>query len=582
MTANRQALGALGGVVSAAAGVAAAEGTAAVLDGTSPVTGVATWVIDRSPYGVVRWAIDSFGSADKVVLVGGILATIGVLAAVAGWVGVRRPAPALGMAATLGAVGLLAAGTARASADALPERLVPSLVAMVVSTLALWAALRALRRSAPVPVVASAGGSEPWPDDERPAADVMAAVADAGGAGEAGPPRRARGYVAADRPTGPEPEWPGGPERPAVVIPGRRPGEDPPGFDRRGFLTAMGAAGIVGVSGGTAWRAFGGSGLDTRAVQIAHPQSRAPRVVDADFGIPKVSPYFTPTKDFYRVDTSIIVPQVRADEWELRIHGMVERPVTLTYADLMRRRLVERDITLACVSNEIGGDLVGNARWVGARIDEILREARPKAGANAVKQTSVDGWTCGTPLSALTDGRDSILAVAMNGEPLTPEHGFPVRMVVPGLYGFVSATKWVVDIEVTRFDLFEAYWTPRGWAEQAPIKTQTRLETPRPYGDQPPGPTTVAGVAWAQGRGISKVEIQVDDGPWQTATLAPWYNKDTWRHWKWEWDAPRDHRTFNLAVRAYDGKGVVQTEKVSPSLPDGVSGYHYALTTVVL
>jgi DMSO/TMAO reductase YedYZ molybdopterin-dependent catalytic subunit len=369
------------------------------------------------------------------------------------------------------------------------------------------------------------------------------------------------------------------PERPAVIIPGRRPGQD--GYDRRGFLHAAGAVGTLGVAGAFAWRSFSlEPGFDSRlAVRAPRPDSAAGAATGADFEIPRLTPYFTPTKDFYRVDTSIIVPRVDARKWRLRIHGMVENPIELSYADLMGRKLIERDITLTCVSNEIGGDLAGNARWVGARIDEVLREARPLPAANAVKSTSVDGWTAGTPLSALTDGRDALFAMTMNGEPLTYDHGFPVRMVVPGLYGYVSATKWVKDIEVTRFDRFQAYWTQRGWSAQGPIKTATRVDLPVPFKDTPAGRTVVAGVAWAQHRGISKVEVQIDGEPWRVAELSPWNNVDTWRQWRLEVDLKKGTR--NITARAYDGAGVLQTDKNAPSLPDGATGYHNALVYAV-
>jgi DMSO/TMAO reductase YedYZ molybdopterin-dependent catalytic subunit len=306
--------------------------------------------------------------------------------------------------------------------------------------------------------------------------------------------------------------------------------------------------------------------------RLPKPAYAAPAVTGADFGLVGLTPYFTPNGDFYRVDTSLQVPQLDARTWELRIDGMVENPVTIRYADLLAGRLIERDVTLTCVSNEVGGDLVGNARWLGLPIRDLLAAARPKAGADAVRSHSVDGWTAGTPLSALTDpGRDAMLAIGMNGVPLPAEHGYPVRMVVPGLYGYVSATKWVTRLEVTRFDAFQAYWTRRGWAPQGPVKTESRIDLPRPYGEIRPGRTTIAGVAWAQHRGIAKVEVQVDDGAWQTATLAAWDNPDTWRQWRLDWTAPRG--THNLTVRATDGTGAVQTAQITQTIPDGATGY---------
>jgi DMSO/TMAO reductase YedYZ molybdopterin-dependent catalytic subunit len=229
-------------------------------------------------------------------------------------------------------------------------------------------------------------------------------------------------------------------------------------------------------------------------------------------------------------------------------------------------------VTLACVSNEVGGDLIGNARWLGVPIGPLLRQAGPAADADMVLSRSADGWTCSTPLAVLTDGRDALFAIGMNGEPLPVEHGFPVRMVVPGLYGYVSATKWVTELKVTRFDRDEAYWTPRGWSAQGPVKTSSRIDVPRPGAGVPAGTVAVAGVAWAQHRGIRAVEVQVDDGAWQPATLAAEASVDTWRQWVYRWQATAgQHR---LRVRATDGTGAVQVEALAPPAPDGATGWH--------
>jgi DMSO/TMAO reductase YedYZ molybdopterin-dependent catalytic subunit len=242
----------------------------------------------------------------------------------------------------------------------------------------------------------------------------------------------------------------------------------------------------------------------------------------------------------------------------------------LTFADLLARPMVERDVTLSCVSNEVGGSLVGNAVWRGARLADLLDEAGVQPGATQLFSTSADGWTCGSPVSAIMDGRDALLAVAMNGEPLPISHGFPVRLVVPGLYGYVSATKWVVDLKLTTFDDV-AYWVPRGWAQQAPIKTMSRIDVPRTE-QVPAGTLAVAGVAWAVHRGISKVEVQVDDGPWQAARLGTVPSDDTWVQWVLEWDArPGDHV---VTVRATDGAGRLQPEEPADPAPDGAQGWH--------
>jgi DMSO/TMAO reductase YedYZ molybdopterin-dependent catalytic subunit len=341
---------------------------------------------------------------------------------------------------------------------------------------------------------------------------------------------------------------------------------------------ALGAAG----AGGLAISRVLPGGVDdaTRAaIKIPAPASRAkalPAGVSAE--VAGTSRFVTPNTAFYRVDTLLTVPKLDPRNWELRVHGMVDRELRFNLADLLGRRLVERDITLTCVSNEVGGPYVGNARWIGVPIAEILREAGVRAGADAVKSTSVDGLTIGTPLKALTDGRDAIFAVAMNGEPLPFEHGFPVRMVVPGLYGYVSATKWIVDFEVTRFEDFSAYWTDRGWSVEAPIKTSSRIDVPKGFARIKAGPAVAAGVAWAQNRGIAKIEVQVDEGPWQEATLALEDTIDTWRQWTLRWNAtPGNHR---LTVRATDADGQVQTTDRAAPRPNGSSGLHNTVVMV--
>jgi DMSO/TMAO reductase YedYZ molybdopterin-dependent catalytic subunit len=254
----------------------------------------------------------------------------------------------------------------------------------------------------------------------------------------------------------------------------------------------------------------------------------------------------------------------------------VRTPITLTWADLLKRPMVERYITLSCVSNEVGGYLIGNARWLGVPIQDLLDEVGPDDGADQVVSRSVDGFTAGTPTKALRDGRDAMIAIAMNGEPLPIEHGFPARMVVPGLYGYVSATKWLAELELTTFADFDAYWIPRGWAQLAPIKTESRIDKPR-AGTMVSGQTVIAGVAWAPHRGIAKVEVRVDEGTWQPATLAAVASVDTWRLWSLPWHAtPGDH---TLSVRATDNAGETQTEAIADPAPDGATGWHTVRVT---
>lgn len=297
----------------------------------------------------------------------------------------------------------------------------------------------------------------------------------------------------------------------------------------------------------------------------------------ADLGIPGQEPWVTPIRDFYRIDTVLTPPLIDPAEWRLRIHGMVERELTLTYQDLLDRGLTDAWITICCVSNPVGGDLIGNTVWGGVPIKGLLEEVGIKPGADALLSTSDDGWTCGTPLAALTDGRDAILAITMDGEPLPIVHGFPVRQVVPGLYGYVSATKWVVDWEVTRFSDFQAYWTQRGWGERGPIKTGSRIDLPA-SGDLQPGRVTVAGVAWRQHVGVTQVEVRIDRGPWQRAELGQAPSADTWVQWTIPWDATEgDHL---IESRATDGAGVPQTAKRANVLPDGATGYDSVFVSV--
>jgi Oxidoreductase molybdopterin binding domain len=271
---------------------------------------------------------------------------------------------------------------------------------------------------------------------------------------------------------------------------------------------------------------------------------------------------------------------VPLDGWTLRIHGLVDRPLELSYRDLLSRRLVEERITLTCVSNEVGGEYLGNAAWLGVPIRDLLGEAAVRDGADAVRSTSADGFMAGTPLSVLLDEqRNALVAIGMNGEPLPLDHGFPARMVTPGLYGFVSATKWLVDLEVTRFADFTAYWTSRGYAAQAPIKTSSRIDVPRSFARVKAGPTQIAGVAWSQDRGIERVEVRVDDGPWRAARLAAEDNVNTWRQWVHVWGARRGNHT--LTVRATDKSGYTQTAERAPIAPDGATGWHTVNVTVV-
>ena len=302
-----------------------------------------------------------------------------------------------------------------------------------------------------------------------------------------------------------------------------------------------------------------------------------PRGAGVEVGVPGVAPFVTPNAGFYRIDTALVVPQVRAEDWALAVTGMVAEPFELTFDELLGRDLIEADITMTCISNPVGGDLVGHARWLGVLTRQLLDRARPRAGADQLVGRSVDGYTCGFPLSAAYD-RDCIVAVGMNGEPLPLKHGLPARLVTPGLYGYIGSTKWLTELEVTTFDAFDQYWVRRGYADRAPIKTMARIDTPRSLERVAAGPVAVGGVAWAQARGVEAVEVRVDDGPFRPVQLADALNRDSWRQWRFDWDAVPGRHT--LTVRAVDGGGETQTETRADIVPDGASGWMSLVVTV--
>ena len=347
-------------------------------------------------------------------------------------------------------------------------------------------------------------------------------------------------------------------------------------IDRRRFLV-----GGAGVAAAAATATAIGQSLGQRAVQAAEsrsaitlPKAANPVVIPAgaQLDVKGITPYVMPTADFYRIDTALVVPQLDTAGWSLKVHGMVDQVVTIDWATLITKPMQDALVTLMCVSNEVGGDLTGNALWTGWPVRELLKMAGPQPGADMVLSTSSDGWTAGTPLSVLTDDRFALLAIAMNGRPLPPEHGFPVRLVVPGLYGYVSATKWVTELKVTSFADDEGYWTPRGWSARGPVKTESRIDVPRSGDRVSAGTVAVAGIAWAQHRGIKAVEVRVDDGPWQVARLAEEPTIDSWRQWVLPWQATKGSHT--ITVRATDAEGTVQTEQEAPPAPDGATGWH--------
>lgn len=348
-------------------------------------------------------------------------------------------------------------------------------------------------------------------------------------------------------------------------------------IDRRVLVTAAAGLGAAAFAGAITGPLSTLRDTTTPTTPLPQPdQAPAPLPAGLEAAHPGISPLRTPTADFYRVDTALLVPRPALDAWRLRVTGLVDRPFELSWAELLDEPLVERDITLTCVSNEVGGPYCGSTRWLGVPVAGLLRRARPQASADQVLSSSVDGFTASTPLAVLLDGRDAMIAVAMDGAALTPEHGYPARLLTPGLYGYVGATKWLTELKVTTFAADEAYWTARGWAEQAPVKTACRIDTPR--SSLSAGPAVIGGVAWATHRGVGRVEVQIDGGAWQPARLGPDVGLDYWRQWFLPWAAtPGNHR---LAARAYDAAGLPQTAEVQGVLPDGATGYHTIAVSV--
>ncbi|MER7763700.1 molybdopterin-dependent oxidoreductase [Streptomyces sp. NPDC097619] len=520
-TLSRVARGGAAGVLAAFSSLAVAELVAGLVrPAAGPVTVVGGAVIDRTPAPVKDFAIRTFGENDKVVLQLGILAVLVLFAVALGVLALyHRRAGAAGVLlfGIVGAVAALGRPDSTGIGDALP-----SIVGAVAGAFALY---------------------------------VLAGKA---------VPDRAREAEA---------------------------GRDGDGrWNRRGFLAAAGVTAAAAASAGALGRYFTGrrgeGAVASRAnLVLPAPMSPAPAVpAGVQLKVAGISPFTTPNRDFYRVDTALSVPKVDAGTWRLRIHGRgVPRPRTYGLDELLARPLIERDITLTCVSNEVGGPYIGTARWLGVPLAGLLREAgvRPPSEGGAADQLvarSVDGMTLGSPVEDVMDGRDAMLVVGMNGEPLPFDHGFPVRMLVPGLYGYVSACKWITDIELTTFDAYDPYWVKRKWARRAPIKTQARIDTPKPFARPDAGTVTIAGVAWAQHRGITRVEVRIDDGPWEQADLAPQASVDTWRQWSRPWRATPGGHT--ITVRATDGTGQVQTEQRARTIPDGASGRHSVFVTV--
>ncbi|GAA1966127.1 molybdopterin-dependent oxidoreductase [Catenulispora subtropica] len=513
--------GAVIGLITAGLAVGAGELIAAWSGPqTAPAIAVGSAAIDLTPTPLKEFAVRNFGTGDKLVLLTGIYTTLAAIAVAAGILALRRLSIGVALVVLFGAVGAWAALSRPTSktADVWPSILGGGVAA---------AAMALLVRS-----------YQAWRGTES-----------GGGAAESAASRL--------------PVW---------------------ARDRRGFL--MLAAGTAGAAAATGF--VGHKVVDQRynvalkrsRVRIPAPATRAPAIPPGVHpNVAGLSEFITPNSGFYRVDTALVLPQVDPDAWTLRIRGMVDHPLELSFADLLARPLIEHDQTLSCVSNEVGGPYVGTARWIGASLADLLREAGVQRGADQLVGRSVDGMTIGTPIESVLDGRTGLLAVAMNGEPLPIAHGFPCRMLVPGFFGYVSATKWLVDLELTTFADYDPYWVERGWSKIAPVKTASRIDVPKPFARVPAGPVTVAGVAWATHRGVDAVEVRTDGGPWMLARLAVADTPDTWRQWTCDLALPPG--LHKLEVRATDATGAVQPEQRADTFPDGATGWHSVVITTI-
>lgn len=497
------------GVAAAAVALGVVQLTAAFFSPAADArTAVGTAVINVTPGPVKEWAIQTFGTADKLFLSVSVIAVIGVLAAVAAiWERSRIPVGTLAFLAA--AVAGCAAVLARPGAGVVD--IIPTLIGVACGI----AVLRLLTRRI-------------------------------------------------DASQSPESTDATGESRDTGVDAGRRLSLMTFGIGGLGLLS-----GVAGVVINRRLHSVSGD-RESFALPSAPPASPIPADV-APQGVALPS-FITPNKDFYRIDTALSVPQLARADFRLRIHGMVDREITYTFDDLAKFAPITKTVTLTCVSNPVGGNLISNATWTGYRVADLLRASGIHPDADMVLSTSIDGFTAGTPVEALTDARESMLAIGMNGVPLPVEHGYPVRLVVPGLYGYVSATKWVVDLELTRFDRAQAYWTKLGWSERGPIKTESRIDVPRDGQKVAKGPVTFGGVAWAQNRGVKGVEVRIDNGPWQPAELGAAYSGDTWRLWSFPWTATQGG-FHTVTARATDNTGAVQTEDQAPPAPDGATGW---------
>jgi len=584
------------GIAAVVLGIGLGELAAAIVaPASSPVAAVGSALIDVAPPWAKDTAIALFGTGDKIALLTGIAILLLVLAALAGWLQMRFAPWGVVLVGAFGAGGAIVAAT-RPGAGALAW--LPAVVAGAAGAVALHLLARLLRRTTPAHLGAPApvGGPAPMAaesdprkrtDDaaRRPVASEPGVSPDV--SADADPRERMDADPRERMDEDPRERMDADPRERMDADPRERMDADPrermDAPSRRTFFAWAGAAtaaGVIAVAVGTLrTTASTGVAAARRALRLPPPATTAsPVPAGAELDLPGLADVVTPNDGFYRIDTALIVPEIDPADWRLRIHGMVAHEVELTWDELTALPLQESWTTLACVSNEVGGSLIGNALWLGYPVRELLARAQPSADADMVLSRSIDGFTASTPLEALTDGRDAILAVGMNGQPLPLEHGFPVRMVVPGLYGYVSATKWVTDLEVTRFDRARAYWTDRGWSERGPIKLESRIDVPRRGQGLKAGEVMIAGVAWQQHVGIRGVQVRIDEGEWQDATLATAISDDTWVQWSLPWQAEKGDHV--IQCRATSKTGETQTEVTAPPAPDGATGWHWRTVSV--
>lgn len=532
----------------------------------APLLSLGQTIIPLAPPQIIKPMIDLLGHNDKLVLV--LTTGLGalVIGGLVGWLASRRLRLATVLLFLAGLLPIVVILT-RPESEVLD--IIPTLIGLVVG-MSVFRFLMRVSTSVPKPAVRTdSAAPTTFPTAARPESSSTAARPESSSTTAPTPapgPSPSGSAKRSDSETTEE----------SAVQSAKEPAAQP---SRRRFFAITGVIGVVGAAAVAAGQTVASLTLDAGAAAaklvLPKPAKTAPPIpASAHPEVKGLAPFVTDPKDFYRIDTVLAPPVIDPDEWSLRIHGMVDSEVTLSMDDLLDLPLEEHHITLTCVSNPVGGDLLGNATWLGYPVRELLRRANPNSNADMVLSHSYDGFSASTPIEALLDDREALLAVGMNGSPLPPEHGFPARLVVPGLYGFVSATKWVTELEVTRFDEKTAYWTDRGWDAKAPILVASRIEVPKPLGKVPAGDLSVAGTAWAQRSGVKRVDVKLDDGEWTAAKLADEVNIDTWRQWRVDFDGLTSG-SHTLTVRAIDHDGNVQTPKRRASIPNSATGHHH-------